>query len=133
MRDRGSANGGNWYDRNTSTTTAEMSASTILASVITPSDPTLHPAVASEFLKRGFTPQDRERMAQLAAKARAGSLTDEEKIETKEYEQVSSFLGLVKSKARRSLQNHSSECIYYPAFRPQITGQCVPPICPSYA
>ncbi len=48
-------------------------------------------------------------MADLAAKARAGSLSDEEIIEAEEYEQVSSFLGLVKSKARRSLQNHSSE------------------------
>ena len=100
---------GNWYDRDMSTTTAEISTSTILARVIAPSDPTLHPAVANEFLKWGFTPQDRERMADLAAKARFGLLTDEEKIETEEYEQVSSFLGLVKSKARRSLQTHRGE------------------------
>ncbi len=92
-----------------STSTAEISGSTILARAIAPSDATLHPAVANELLKWGFTPQDRERMADLAAKARSGSLSDEEKIEADEYEQVSSFLGIVKSKARRSLQNHSSE------------------------
>ena len=92
-----------------STSTAETSSSTILSRAIAPSDASLHPAVANEFLKWGFTPQDRERMADLAAKARAGSLTDDEKIEAEEYEQVSSFLGIVKSKARRSLQNHSCE------------------------
>jgi len=92
-----------------SSKTAETSASTILARVIASSDPMLHPAVANELLKWGFTPQDRERMSDLAAKARAGSLSEEEKMEVEEYEQVSSFLGLVKSKARRSLQNDSSQ------------------------
>jgi len=46
-------------------------------------------------------------MADLAAKARQGTLTDEEQAETEGYERVSSFLGLVKSKGRRSLHNSS--------------------------
>ena len=85
----------------------EISESTILARVIAPESPTLPPAVASELLKWGFTPIDHERMAVLAAKARDGSLSDAERAEAEGYERVSSFLGLVKSKARRSLQADS--------------------------
>ena len=44
-----------------------------------------------------------------AAKARQGALTPEEQAQAESFERVSSFLGLVKSKARRSLQAHSGE------------------------
>ena len=63
--------------------------------------------MASELLKWGFPEADKQRMAELAAKARQGTLTAEEQAEAGGYERVSSFLGLVKSKARRSLQNDS--------------------------
>ena len=89
--------------------TPDTSESTILARVIAPDKPTLPPAVASELLKWGFSVGDQERMAILAAKARDGSLSDDERAETEEYERVSSFLGLVKSKARRSLQVGSGQ------------------------
>lgn len=85
-------------------TTPFISESTILARVIAPDEPTLPAAVAAELLKWSFPMADRTRMAELAAKAREGSLTDSERAETEGYERVSSFLGLVKSKARRSLQ-----------------------------
>ena len=85
--------------------TIENAESTILSRVIAPDAPTLPPAVASELLKWGFPEADKQRMAKLAAKARQGTLTAEEQVETEGYERVSSFLGLVKSKARRSLQN----------------------------
>jgi hypothetical protein len=42
-------------------------------------------------------------MTDLAAKARQGTLTSDEQAEAEGYERVSSFLGLVKSKARCSL------------------------------
>ena len=87
--------------------TIENAESTILSRVIAPDAPTLPPAVASELLKWGFPEADKQRMAELAAKARQGTLTAEEQVETEGYERVSSFLGLVKSKARRSLQNAS--------------------------
>ena len=85
-------------------TTPDISESTILARVIAPDEPTLPAAVAAELLKWSFPMADRTRMAELAAKAREGSLTASERAETEGYERVSSFLGLVKSKARRSLQ-----------------------------
>lgn len=90
--------------RNMSTSTFQSVDSLILARVIAPNDPTLPRAVAEELLTWGFSDADRTRMSELAAKARAGELTAEEREETEGFERVSSFLGLVKSKARRSLQ-----------------------------
>jgi len=92
-----------------STSIIENAEATILARVIAPESPTLPAAVATELLKWGFPEYDRQRMAELAAKARLGALTAEEQAETEGYERVSSFLGLVKSKARRSLQNGSGQ------------------------
>ncbi|HQR43647.1 MAG TPA: hypothetical protein PLX97_13220 [Gemmatales bacterium] len=86
---------------------SNISESTILSRVIT-RETTMSPSVAKELLQWGFTAEDQHRMAELAAKARAGTLTAEEQVEIDEYEQVSSLLGLVKSKARRSLQQVSS-------------------------
>ena len=77
--------------------------SSILARVM--ANGTLSPSVAHELLKWGFTQSDQDRMKELAAKARSGSLNAEERVEVDEYEWVSSFLGILKSKARRSLQN----------------------------
>ena len=86
-----------------SSTTVENAEATILARVIAAERPTMSPAVATELLKWGFTESDKQHMSELAAKARQGTLTAEEQAEAEGYERVSSFLGLVKSKARRSL------------------------------
>jgi hypothetical protein len=90
-----------------SPSTIEAAESTILARVIATDAPTIPSAVALELLKWGFPEADKQRMAVLASRARQGILTAEEQVETESYERVSSFLGLVKSKARRSLQNGS--------------------------
>jgi hypothetical protein len=83
--------------------------SAILARVIAPDRPTLAPAVAEELLKWTFPDEDKLRMSELAAKARQGTLTVEEQAALDGYERVASFLGIVKSKARRSLQNVSRQ------------------------
>jgi len=90
-----------------SSSTIESVESTILARVIAADALPLPSVVASELLKWGFPEPDKQRMTELAAKARRGTLTAEEQVEAEGYERVSSFLGLVKSKARRSLQNAS--------------------------
>ena len=90
-----------------STFTTDESA--ILARVIAPNESSLPPDVAAELLKWGFHESDQRRMQELAAKARQGALTPEEQAQAESFERVSSFLGLVKSKARRSLQAHSGE------------------------
>jgi len=91
------------------TSIVENAEAMILARVIAPDSPTLPPAVASELLKWGYSDADKQRMTELAAKARQGTLTPEEQAESEGYERVTSFLGLVKSKARRSLQNGSGQ------------------------
>ncbi len=84
--------------------TSSIDESAILARVIGPNESGLPPSVAVELLKWGFDESDKQRMNELAAKARQGILTPKEQAETESIERVSSFLGLVKSKARRSLQ-----------------------------
>jgi len=58
-----------------SLSTIENPESTILARVIAPDALKLPSAVASELLKWGFPEADKLRMAELAAKARQGTLT----------------------------------------------------------
>lgn len=82
----------------------ENSEAVILARVIAPQSTPISPAVAEELLKWGFSASDQERMSDLAAKARSGTLTPAESLEIEGFERVSSFLGLVKSKARQALK-----------------------------
>jgi hypothetical protein len=76
----------------------------ILSRVIAPGDPTLPPDTAKIILTFDFGQEDRERMNQLAEKAREGTLTVEEQSEIDCYERVGHFLSLLRSKARLSLQ-----------------------------
>ncbi|MDB5390481.1 MAG: hypothetical protein JWM11_6127 [Planctomycetaceae bacterium] len=89
--------------------TSTIDESAILARVIAPHEPNLPPGVAAEFLKWSFDESDKQRMSELAEKARRGALTPDEQAETESFERVSSFLGVIKSKARRSLQSHASQ------------------------
>ena len=63
----------------------------------------LPPELAQHILKTGFPADDRDRMNDLATKARAGSLTAEEERELQNYNLVGDLLALWQSKARRSL------------------------------
>lgn len=92
-----------------STSIIDDSETAILARVIGRDEPTLPRAVAEEFLRWTFTESDCLRMSELAAKSRAGTLTPDEQAEAEGYERVSSFLGIVKSKARRSLQTAAGQ------------------------
>lgn len=89
--------------------TLDSAESMILARVVAPDTPTLPESVARELLRWGFSDADKQRMSELAAKARAGNLQPDEADEAEAYERVSSFLGLVKSKARRSLNATDDE------------------------
>jgi hypothetical protein len=89
--------------------TIENAESIILSRVISADASMMPESVARELLKWGFSETDRQRMSELALKARQGTLDSEENAEIEAYERVSSFLGLVKSKARRSLQTNSNE------------------------
>jgi len=76
----------------------------ILSRVLEPARPTWSPQAARDILALDFGPADKERMRQLSAKARAGTLTRHEQVEIDNYERVGHVLNIMQSKARRSLK-----------------------------
>jgi hypothetical protein len=76
----------------------------ILSRVLEPDRPTLSPAAARALLALDFSPADKDRMRQLSAKARQGTLTADEQAEINNYERAGHVLNLLQSKARRSLK-----------------------------
>jgi len=70
---------------------------------VQPGQGDLPPEAARYFLNLQFARADRERMNELAVKARAGTLSSDEETELDNYMQMGWFLDLVKSKARLSL------------------------------
>jgi hypothetical protein len=76
----------------------------ILGRLIAPDEPSLTPAAAEGILALGFDQSDKDRMHELAAKARAGTLTSQEQAEIEAYSRVGSLLGILQSKARRALK-----------------------------
>jgi hypothetical protein len=62
-------------------------------------------AAARALLALQFSDADRERMHELAAKARAGILSADEEAEATAYEQLGSLLGILHSQARLTLKH----------------------------
>lgn len=60
-------------------------------------------AAARAFLKFQIAEEDKERLAELAAKARAGHLSQEDQAAIDIYARVGSWLSILKIKARRTL------------------------------
>jgi hypothetical protein len=85
--------------------TAIESGTDILLRAIRTSEADLPPEASRWLLRVQLSPEDCEKVNQLAAKARAGTLTSEERSELDELERVTSFLELMQSKARLSLKN----------------------------
>ena len=75
----------------------------ILARTIKPEEGTLSIEAARAFLSFQLSPLDRERVNELAARARAGTLTAEERAELDDYERITCLVELMQSKARLSL------------------------------
>jgi hypothetical protein len=76
----------------------------ILSRLIAPEKPGLPEKLAAQILSLDFGGDDRARMDELAAKARDGTLTPEERVEMENYMRVGHFLSLLKSKARVTLK-----------------------------
>ena len=64
--------------------------------------------VARYLLSLDFCQRDRDRMHELAAKAREGTLTPAEQHEAESYECIGHLIALWRSKARKSLKTTSS-------------------------
>lgn len=84
----------------------DASEVSILNRILRPDMPTFSSEAAREILALDFDAADKERMRELSAKARAGSLTPDEDAQAGRYELVGHLLNVMQSKARRSLQPH---------------------------
>ena len=80
----------------------------ILTRLVGPDEPVLSAATAKGILTLGFSRADKECMHTLTAKARAGTLTDDEQAQIEAYSRISSLLGILKSKARRALKRRTT-------------------------
>ena len=88
--------------------------SAILSRIIGPEKPDLPPEAAEAVLSLRFEQADLDRMNELAANARAGTVRAEEQDEIDSYERIGHFLSLLKSKARLSLRQ-SEQGVYPPS------------------
>jgi hypothetical protein len=81
--------------------TAHVSTSevAIFSRVLEPEEATLSVAAAEAILGFGFKQRDKDRMAELSAKVKVGTLSPEEQEEINNYEKVGHVLSLMKSKA----------------------------------
>jgi hypothetical protein len=87
-----------------SSTQTDASAVSILNRLLRPDSATFSLEGARDILSLDFDQVDKERMRELSAKARAGTLTAEEDAEAGRYELLGHLLGIIQSKARRSLK-----------------------------
>lgn len=83
------------------------SEAAILERIIEPQRHDLSPELARQLLSWKFPHTDVERMNDLSAKAREGTLTPQEDRELDGYIRIGHFLSMVKSKARMALKNAS--------------------------
>ena len=77
----------------------------ILARIIQAEERELTPEVARYLLSMKLPSNDEERVNELSAKARSGSLTDSETQELDSYLHIGTLLGVMQSKARRLLKS----------------------------
>jgi hypothetical protein len=87
--------------RGKSTPASEMA---ILRRVVDPNRPFLSEDAATAILGLSFSASDRARMNRLAEKNREGRLSPKEDEELSNYIRVGQTLGILQSKARRSLK-----------------------------
>ncbi len=78
------------------------SEAAILARILENEEQKLTADAAQYLLSRKFPESDAERVDELSAKARAGSLTEDESRELDNYLRVASLLAVMHSQARRS-------------------------------
>ena len=77
----------------------------ILRRVLEPDQPAWPAEAARAILALDFNQADKDRMRQLSAKARQGTLTPDEQAAINNYERVGHLLNIMQSKARRSLND----------------------------
>lgn len=81
----------------------ESTESGILSRLFEAEPDRLPPEVARFLLRLNFSPSDRERMDELAEKARDDALTEAERVELENYCRAGDLVSLMHSRARISL------------------------------
>ena len=76
----------------------------IVGRLLKPDRRDFSPEVAREILSIQLSPEDQSYMEELSRKAQEGTLTPTEQSEVESYRRVGYWLGVLWSKARRSLQ-----------------------------
>jgi hypothetical protein len=76
--------------------------------ILRPTSNGLSIQAARSILRLEFASEDRERMRELAERARDGALTSIERDEIRDYERVGNLMALWKSKARLRLKRASA-------------------------
>lgn len=79
----------------------------ILARIIQSDERELTPEIARYLLSMKLPATDEERVNELSAKARSGSLTENETQELDSYLHIGMLLGIMQSKARQLLKSRS--------------------------
>lgn len=77
----------------------------ILSRMIDPEHGDWSPSVAEGILHLALSPVDRERMNELAAKAREGTLGPDEELEIESFRLATGVLEVMQAKARASLKH----------------------------
>ena len=86
------------------TTQANRTEGAIWNRVLQPMGKAMSVTAARAILQLEFPGEDKDRMHELAAKARDGALTAAEQEEIRNYERVGNLLALIKAKARQRLK-----------------------------
>ena len=79
-------------------------STTVLDRFLDPVANCLTPDVAQSIVSVGIDAQTQTRLDELADKANLGTLTEEERIEYEEYVEGMDFIGILKAKARKVLE-----------------------------
>jgi hypothetical protein len=85
-------------------TAVETFDTAILARAISPERRPLQREIAQEILEWDFPPEDKKRMAELSAKARAGELSADEEAQIDSYVRVGHIINLMQAKARLAIK-----------------------------
>ena len=83
---------------------ATTTESAIWGRLLGAASPPISPEAARAILTIDFPQSDKDRMHELAEKARKGTLTPEEQDEIDSYGRIGSFISIMKSKARVALR-----------------------------
>jgi hypothetical protein len=90
-------------------TNATMSSTdaAILSRLVRPEQDDLSSEAAEALLRLHFADEDLARIHELVTKNQDDALTTDERAELESYLRISSFLDLMRAKARRSLKKHA--------------------------